>query len=335
MKNASSPHTLFAPFVVHKNAPPSLALRISVTDRCQLRCRYCMPPEGIACGCHSDILSYEEITQLVRLLQKTHGIHKIRLTGGEPLVRPQIEKLVAMLADLGIHDIALTTNALKLAPLATKLKAAGLRRINISLDALSPETFGSITGSQDIQSVLDGIAAAKEAGLLPIKLNTVVIKGENDHELIPIVQYALANGLEARFIERMPIGPGVEAYQDGFLSSANVQKILENAFLLTPATNEPGSSARRFQVTNQAGHKGTIGFISSCSQPFCNGCRRLRITASGELIGCLAREDGIPSRPLLQQGNDAAILDAVQTAMGGKRANTQFEQARSMSRIGG
>jgi GTP 3',8-cyclase len=313
----------------------ALALRISVTDRCQLRCRYCMPPEGIACGCHSDILSYEEITQLVRLLQKNHGIHKIRLTGGEPLIRPQIETLIAMLSDIGIPDIALTTNALKLAPLATKLKAAGLNRINISLDALSPETFGRITGSQDVQSVLDGISAAKEAGLQPIKLNTVVIKGENDHELIPIVHYALANGLEVRFIELMPIGPGVETYQDGFLSSADVRKILETAFLLTPATNEPGSSARRFQVTDQASRTSTTGFISSCSNPFCSGCRRLRITARGELIGCLAREDGIPIRPLLQQGNDAAILHAVQTAMGGKRANTLFEQARSMSRIGG
>lgn len=310
-------------------------LRISVTDRCQLRCRYCMPPEGIACGCHKDILSYEEITQLVRIIHETHGVSKLRLTGGEPLVRPQIEKLVAMLTDLAIPDIALTTNALKLAPLAAPLKTAGLQRINISLDALSPETFQRITGSSNVQAVLDGIHAAKHAGLTPIKLNTVVIKGENDHELIPTVRFALQHGYEARFIELMPIGPGADAYHDEFLSSDNVRQKLQTAFSLVPAVNEPDASARRFHVTDEHGRTGTIGFISSCSNPFCSGCRRLRITSTGELIGCLAREEGIPIRPLLRQDNDAAILDAVQTAMGGKRTNTLFEQARSMHRIGG
>ncbi len=317
-------------------APPAaVSLRISVTDRCQFRCGYCMPPEGVACGPRETILTYEEITQLVRLLQKTVGVGKLRLTGGEPLVRPGLDRLVAMLAALDIPDLALTTNAVLLAPLAARLKAAGLGRVNISLDALAPDLFARITGRHAVEAVLDGIAAARECGLAPIKLNTVVIKGVNDRELEPIVQYAIDHQLEVRFIELMPIGLGAATYPDGFLSTADVRRALEASFTFAPAPSEPGASARRHRVTDRDGRRGTVGFISSCSQPFCNGCRRLRCTAGGEIIGCLARDTGIPVRESLRRGDTDALRAAVQTALDGKRTDARFAQDRTMSAIGG
>ena len=314
----------------------ALALRISVTDRCQLRCNYCMPPEGVACGPRETILTYEEIAALTATLQAAYGLAKIRLTGGEPLLRPDVDRLVGMLTTLGVDDIAITTNGLQLAALAPALKAAGLRRVNVSLDALAPDRFRHLTGGGDVAAVLAGIAAAQAAGLTPVKLNTVVIRDVNDAEAGDLLAYALAHACELRFIELMPIGPGRDRFPDGFIAAHEIRERLQaTGFTLRPLGRSPDSSADRYAVTDAHGREGTVGFIASCSAPFCAGCRRLRITADGRLIGCLAREGGISVREHLRNDDTAGLLGAVQTAMGGKRSDTRFEQDRSMSAIGG
>ena len=312
-----------------------LSLRVSVTDRCQLRCGYCMPPEGVPLQDRDQILSYEEIVALVTCLQEEFGLTKVRLTGGEPLVRAGIERLVGMLADLGVPDLALTTNGLRLAEMAPALKRAGLHRVNISLDSLSPETFRRLTAGGHLQAVLEGIEAALDAGLTPLKLNTVVIRGVNEAEVGRLLAFAIEKHCELRFIELMPIGPGAEMFADGFLSSDAVRERLSSEFTLHPVATAVGAAARRYSAADAQGRRGTVGFISSCSAPFCGECSRLRVTADGRLIGCLARNDGIPVRELLRSGNTAAIAAAAHQVLEGKTADRVFEQALAMASIGG
>ena len=315
--------------------PRGLSLRVSVTDRCQLRCRYCMPPAGVALGRKDEILTYEEIAALVACLHDEFGVARVRITGGEPLLRLAIERLVGMLADLGVPDLALTTNGLRLAGMAHVLKRAGLQRVNVSLDTMAPDTFRRLAGSGDVQAVLDGIDAALQAGLLPLKLNTVVIRGVNEEEVGRLLAFALARKCELRFIELMPIGPGAHLFADGFVSSDAVRQKLSSQFALTPTASETGSSARRYLVTDAEGRRGTAGFISSCSAPFCGECTRLRVTADGRLIGCLARDGGRPVREALRAGDWQSILDAAHQVLGGKTADRVFEQGLAMASIGG
>lgn len=317
----------------------TLALRISVTDRCQLRCRYCMPEEKAGGrrdgGRGKKILSYEEIVALVSHMNSLFGIDKIRLTGGEPLTRPGIERLVGMLSALGVGDVAMTTNGLALASCATALKQAGLSRVNVSLDALTPEKFFAITGGGDVRAALAGIDAARKAGLAPIKLNAVVVGGINNAEAVPLLADALERNCELRFIELMPIGAGADIFANRFVSSATVRRKLEEQYTLTPLRREPASSARRYAVTAPDGTRGTVGFISSCSMPFCAGCRRLRLTADGRLIGCLARDGGISIREMLRSGDMRAMGAAVFTALEGKRHDANFTQNMAMASVGG
>lgn len=315
--------------------PQGLALRLSVTDRCQLRCRYCMPEEGVPLGSRAEILSYEEIARLTAWLRDEFGLARVRITGGEPLIRQGIEQLVAMLAGLGVEDLALTTNGLRLPEMARALRQAGLKRVNVSLDTLSPATFRSLAGTGDLQSVLDGIDAAQDAGLLPVKLNTVVIRGVNDREVSRILAFALERNCEARFIELMPIGPGASLFAGGFVSSDAVLEILSRDFALVPAVTPAGTSARRYHVTDAQGRRGAAGFISSCSAPFCDGCTRLRATADGRLIGCLARDGGISIREWLRSGNRQGVVDAARHVLMGKTADRVFEQGLAMASIGG
>ena len=272
---------------------------------------------------------------MVACLHDEFGVAKIRITGGEPLVRLQIERLVGMLAELGIADLALTTNGLRLAEMAHLLKRSGLRRANVSLDTLSPDTFRRLAGAGDLQSIFDGIDTALDAGLLPLKLNTVVIRGVNEEEVARILAFALDRECEARFIELMPIGPGAHLFADGFVSSEAVRQRLSRDFTLVPAGAQAGTSARRYVVTDAQGRRGTVGFISSCSAPFCGECTRLRVTADGRLIGCLARDGGIPIRELLRAGDQQSILDAARRVLGGKTAERPFKQGLAMASIGG
>ncbi len=312
-----------------------LSLRVSVTDRCQLRCDYCMPPEGVPLGPREEILTYEELASLAACLQAAFGLTKVRITGGEPLLRLEVERLVGMFAGLGVPDLALTTNGLLLAGMAQRLKRAGLQRVNVSLDTLSPDTFRRLTGGGELKAVLEGIDAALDAGLVPLKLNTVVMRGVNEEETADIVAFALGRKCEVRFIELMPIGPGAGLFAGGFVSSGEVRKKLSAHYTLAVGDAEPGAAARGYLVTDAAGRQGSIGFISSCSAPFCGDCSRLRVTADGRLIGCLASNEGISVRDMLRAGERQAIVAAARRILGGKTIRRAFEQKLAMASIGG
>lgn len=272
---------------------------------------------------------------LVACLRDEFGLSKVRITGGEPLVRPDLERLISTLRELGIPDLTLTTNGVLLAKMAPVLKRAGLSRINVSLDSLTPEIFNHLTGGGDVRATLSGIAAALAHGLRPLKLNTVVIRGVNDTELHKIVAFALREDCEIRFIELMPIGPGAALFPDGFMSSVAVRELLSGHFAMKPNPPVYGSSARRYRVTDSYGRSGVVGFISSCSAPFCAECTRLRVTADGRLIGCPARTGGISVRDALSSGDRKAICDIARTVLGAKRIDRVFAQEMVMASIGG
>ncbi len=312
-----------------------LTLRISVTDRCQLRCRYCMPAEGVPSCEHEAIISFEEIRDFVTRLQGAYDVRKIRLTGGDPLVRKGIIELVAMLAELGIPDLAMTTNAQRLTRMAAPLRAAGLDRVNISLDALEPGTFAHITRRDSVDATVAGIDAALESDLRPVKLNMVVMRGINDHEVCDVLTFALKRGCELRFLELMPIGYGAELFEKSFVPTEAVQRVLATAFELTPYPRTAGSSSQRYAVRGADGAEGVVGFISPCSDQFCSDCSRLRLTAGGRLMGCLAREEGYDIRPMMRCGPVDPLLTAVRQALQCKRSGVQFKQSVSMAAIGG
>ena len=280
-------------------------LRVSVTDRCNLRCFYCMPKDGVPLLPKEDFLTYEELTRVVEVAVGL-GITKVRITGGEPLIRAGILELVGRLGRIeGLEDLALTTNGVLLAQYAERLKRAGLKRGNVSLDSLRPERFQQITGGQVLGTVLEGIEQAKRVGLEPVKINTVVIPGVNDDEL---VDFALKTreGWHGRFIELMPFG---QARDLPSLSVAQmVSRIEAGLGPLLPATNHGGGPAKYFRL---AGASGTIGFISPVSQHFCFSCNRLRLTATGKLRLCLLQEAEVDLRGPLRRGASQDELRAL------------------------
>jgi cyclic pyranopterin phosphate synthase len=283
-------------------------------------------------------LRYEEIMLFVRLLQRTAGLAEVHVTGGEPLERRGILTLVEMLAGAGIEDLAMTTNGQHLARLAGELKRAGLRRINISLHGLTPRSFRELTGGGDLSRTLEGIDAALAAGLAPVKLNTTVVRGANDGQIADIAQLALGRGMEARFIELMPLGPAAERHEELFVSSEEVLHHLRQRFSLRPLARGPGSSSRRYQVVGPQGTTGTVGVISPCTRPFCGDCNRLRLTASGVLLGCLAQGGGEDILPLLRNApplDGPHILQQVREVMSRKRTGCGFARRTSMVQIGG
>ncbi len=278
-------------------------LRISVTDRCNLRCVYCMPAEGIDLLAHEDVLSYEEIYRVATAAAEL-GIKKVRVTGGEPLVRIGLSGLIEMLAQIDtIDDIALTTNGILLARYADELKVAGLRRVNISLDTLKPEKFRLITRGGDLDSVLEGIEAAGTAGLNPIKINVVVMAGSNDDELTDFACKTVDDGWHVRFIEHMPFNS--EMASSSFVSVNEVRKRLASLGELEPCTFKGNGPAKYYRLPQA---KGTIGFITPVSEHFCFHCNRLRLTADGKLRPCLLSEQEIDLRQPLRQGISAEEL---------------------------
>ncbi len=319
-------------------ACPPLSLRVSVTDRCSLRCAYCRPAAGRGDVEHLDLLSYEQMVRFVRLLNTRYGLSQVRLTGGEPLVRPHIEKLVEMLAAEGVPDLALTTNGQQLAELANPLKEAGLCRVNVSLDTLDPARFWAITRGGALRRTLAAIDAALHAGLDPVKLNMVVMRGINDDEVTGLVRFAIDHDCQMRFLELMPIGVAAADFENRFVSSAEVRGRLTSEFALDPLPVDPYDTSRNFAAVDDRGRSATVGFISPYSQPFCAGCWRLRLTAAGELMGCLARPERIPLAPLLHRGTEVdiqTICAAVEQALIVKRRNGEFVQPRTMVAIGG
>jgi cyclic pyranopterin phosphate synthase len=274
-------------------------LRISVTDRCNLRCVYCMPVSGVCPLAHEDILRYEEINAVARAAAEM-GIDKIRLTGGEPLVRAGLPELVAMLAEIKtIDDISLTTNGTMLAQYAVELKEAGLNRVNISLDTLRPERFPAITrGDAKLADVLEGIEAARGVGLEPVKLNMVVVPGVNEDEVLAFAEKTVNEEWHVRFIELMPVNGDTKALQ--FVAASEMRKTIEKLGKLEPCLPSVGNGpAQYFRLP---GAKGTIGFITPVSEHFCFNCNRLRLTADGKLRPCLLSDYEVDLKKPLRAG---------------------------------
>jgi GTP 3',8-cyclase len=311
-------------------------LRISVTDRCNLRCIYCMPPEGVDHLSHEDVLRYEEIYRVAQAAAAL-GINKIRLTGGEPLVRAHLTRLVGMLSNIeGIDDISMTTNGVLLRQHADSLKAAGLDRVNISLDSLDRERYGQITRHDRILDVLDGIAAAKESGLDPVKINMVVIKGVNDDEVIGLARRTIEDGWNVRFIEQMPIGEGKKL---SFVPTSEVMERLHTLGELEPCLPKRGNGPAKYFRFN--GAPGTIGFISPISEHICFKCNRMRLTVDGKLRPCLMSDDEVGLRESLRSGASieelkGLIQQAVARKPKGHRLNEGISPVgRTMSQVGG
>jgi len=314
-------------------------LRLSVTDRCDMRCLYCMPEEGEPHEVRREILTFEEIHRLVRILGRL-GITHVRVTGGEPLVRQDLTALVGMLSTLdALQDLSLTTNASRLAPVAEELKTSGLNRINISIDSLDPETFFRMTRGGRLSDVLAGIDRALEVGLTPVKLNTVVVRGINDQELPALVDFAGTKGVEHRFLEVMPLGSVGRDNRDGFVPAAEIRRIIEKRHRLELLPFRNGSTAQEFRV---AGSGTRIGIISPVSERFCATCNRLRLSARGRLQLCLAYEDGVDLKKPLRAGwSNDAISDLILAAVRRKPAGNHFAEDPepvyqiAMSGIGG
>lgn len=277
-------------------------LRISVTDRCNLRCRYCMPKEGISQFGPSEILSYEEILRLAELAVK-RGITKVRITGGEPLVRKGVVHLVQELSRLpGVKDLSMTTNALLLQDFALDLFRAGLKRVNISMDSLEPQKYREITRGGDLNRVWAGIEAARRAGMSPIKINVVAIAGFNDLEIEDFARLTIRENFQVRFIEFMPIGLSSEWKPEHCIPCQEIKARIERISPLVPleeGANGHGGPARLFKF---AGAAGEIGFISPVSEHFCNSCNRLRLTSDGKLKTCLFSDELTDLKPLLRSG---------------------------------
>lgn len=323
------PHDLF-------NRPINY-LRISVTDRCNLRCVYCMPPQGIRLFPRRDILSYEEIGVIVRAAAEL-GISKVRLTGGEPLVREGLAKLVAMIKAVpGIDDVSLTTNGVYLEGMAHPLKEAGLKRVNISLDSLDAEKFRKLTGGGDLNTVLRGIEAARLAGLTPVKINMVVMGGLNDDEIERFARLTVTEGWHIRFIELMPF-VDYEGVRGRFVSIGEVRSRLSKLGELEAAVSITGNGPAKYY--RFAGAAGTVGLIGPVSEHFCFSCNRLRLTADGKLRACLLSDDEIDLRQHLRSGIDVGALKKVmEEAVKSKPRRHQLEQSpvlvRPMTKLGG
>jgi len=281
-------------------------LRISVTDRCNLRCMYCMPAEGVYLMSHRDIMTYEEICTIARAAVEL-GIDKVRITGGEPLIRSGLPELIKMLTRIdNMDEISLTTNGTMLSHYAAELKSAGLRRVNVSLDTLNPEKFKAITrSSNSLGDVLEGIEVARSVGLNPVKINTVVMAGINDDELLDFANKTITEGWHVRFIELMPV-VDEEAIASQFVSVNEVRQCLEQLGELEPCLTSAGNGPAKYFRFPHA--RGTIGFITPVSEHFCFKCNRLRLTADGKLRLCLLSDDEVDLKQPLRGGISSAGL---------------------------
>lgn len=316
-------------------------LRVSVTDRCNLRCAYCMPAMGIPLASHTEILSFEEIRRFVTVAAKL-GIHKVRLTGGEPLVRREIVRLVEMLAAVpGVTDLAMTTNGILLARYAEALKAAGLGRLNISLDALSCEKYRQISRRDELAQVLRGIEVACQLGFRQIKLNTLAVRGQTEDQVVPLARFARDHGLVLRFIEFMPLDGAHTWRPEQVLPGEEILRILQQHLgPLQPASPaDPSAPATEYQSVDGGGR---VGLIRSISAPFCEHCSRLRLTSDGRVRNCLFSAQEWDARPLLGlEPCDEPLAELIRNAVHAKRRGRgtdtgQFARPqRTMHQIGG
>jgi len=323
-------------------------LRISLTDRCSLRCTYCMPAEGVPWLPGATLLTTEELVRVARVGVE-NGITEIRLTGGEPLLRHDVVDVVRRLAALtgpsGSPEVSLTTNALRMPALASPLRDAGLARVNISLDTLDRARFQQLTRRDKLVETLAGIAAADAAGLHPVKINAVAMRGVNDHEVVALTRFAVERGYQMRFIEQMPLDAGHTWDRTTMVSQAEILDQLADAFTLTEV---PGRGSAPAEVWTVDGGPATVGVIASVSAPFCGACDRLRLTADGQLRACLFARTETDVRGLLREPGapagadlDAAIAAAYRRCLAGKRPGHDIDDPaflqpdRPMSAIGG
>lgn len=311
-------------------------LRISVTDRCNLRCRYCMPKEIFGDAYRflpsTELMSFDEIVLATECLQ-TLGVEKIRITGGEPLIRKDIEGLISRISKLGIKDIALTTNAMLLSrEKARSLKEAGLDRVTVSLDALEKDTFQRMTGSsRDPEQVLDAIELARDAGFGPVKINMVVQRGVNEHMILPMARHFRGSGHILRFIEYMDVGTSNGWSPRDVVPAAEIRQLISGEWPLEPLPRHyPGEVARRYRYRDDAGE---LGFIASVTEPFCGGCTRLRLTAEGQLYTCLFGGRGHDLRGLLRRGASRNEIAGVLAAIWSGRSDRYSEVRKKFGQV--
>jgi cyclic pyranopterin phosphate synthase len=319
-------------------------LRISITDRCNFRCTYCLPAEGLVWLERDELLTYEEQARVARVCVERFGFEAIRVTGGEPTVRARLPRLFELLAPLGV-DLAMTTNGVRLPDLALDLAAAGLRRVNVSLDSLRPATFEALTRRDELDRVLAGIDAALDAGLDPVKVNCVVIRGVNDDEVADLAGFGRDRGVGVRFIEFMPLDANGEWTMDQVVPAREILERIDAVFPLEELAAPPGHAepAARHRY---ADGRGDVGVIASVTEPFCGDCDRVRITAEGRFRTCLFALDETDVRAILRRADPPAVVDdalaaAIAGAVGEKWAGHRIGRvdfvrpSRSMSQIGG
>jgi GTP 3',8-cyclase len=302
-------------------------IRLSITDRCDFRCQYCMA-EDMTFLSRNEVLSLEECARLVKVFVNL-GVTKVRITGGEPLVRKNALWLFEEIGLLeGLDELVLTTNGSQLTKQAKQLHRAGVKRINISVDSLIPERFKEITRTGDLNKVLAGIDSAKQAGFEGIKLNTVLMRGINDDETSDLVQFAIDSEIDISFIEEMPLGEVNHARENTFVSNTDTLKLLQSKYSLLPSTQSTGGPAKYWRVANT---NTKIGLISPHSHNFCESCNRVRITCQGELYLCLGQEDKIQLMPLLRENptDDTPLIEAIVKSMSIKPKGHDFDLQRA------
>ena len=323
-------------------------LRVSLTDRCNLRCTYCMPEEGLSWLPRRDLLDDQEVVRLVRIAVTRLGVTEVRFTGGEPLIRPGLVGIVAACAALEPRpELSVTTNGLGLARTAAALREAGLDRVNVSMDTLDRETFHTLTRRDRLPEVLAGLAAAEAAGLRPVKINTVLMRGVNDHEAADLLEWCLEHGYELRFIEQMPLDAQHGWQRDDMVTAEEILTRLGERFELVPEQQgrRGAAPAERWLVAGRTAPDGgpaRVGVIASVTRPFCRACDRTRLTADGQIRDCLFATTETDLRTALRSGADDDTLAGLwRTAMWGKKAGggidaPDFAQPeRPMSAIGG
>ena len=330
--------------LIPNRKPSNLAqityLRISITDRCNLKCFYCRPEEHDLVP-REEILSYEDMTKLVKILKK-YGLKTVRITGGEPLLRQDLDIFIKMLKNVGIKDIALTTNAITLKKHAKALKEAGLNRLNISIDSLNPKLFYDITKGH-LKDVIEGIEEAKKYGIEPIKINAVIIRNLNEKEALDFIEFGKEYGLEIRFIEMMPIGQGQIDWKKEMVEPLErIKNTIEEKYGKLIPTTSIGSGAARVYLIPSINTK--VGFITPITNPFCDGCSKLRLTVEGNIKLCLRTDEEIVAKDVLKYGSDEELEKFIEKVIMAKEIsnqNIQFndyafgECRRIMTSIGG
>jgi cyclic pyranopterin phosphate synthase len=327
--------------LVDKFGRTATDLRVSLTDRCNLRCSYCMPAEGLDWLPTDDVLTDDEVVRLIRIAVEQLGVREVRFTGGEPLVRRGLVDIVRRTTELRPRpETSMTTNALGLERTAHALAEAGLDRVNVSLDTIRPDTFLAITRRDRLHDVIAGLAAAKEAGLGPVKVNAVLLRGLNDDQAPELLRWCLEHGYELRFIEQMPLDAQHSWNRESMITAEEIFASLEREFELTPAAEPRGSAPAELFAVN--GGPATVGVIASVTRPFCGDCDRVRLTADGQVRNCLfAREESDLRGALRAGASDEELADRWRAAMLTKRPGhgiddvSFLQPSRPMSAIGG